>query len=73
MLKWFLTFQTNLLTFIYKRWFIKIRKKSILNCRFIVRDDLELIVHYLMDFFVLILYPRLIKIYQIYSYLIEHY
>ena len=56
------------LVFIYR-----CRKKSILNCWFIARDGLESIVHYLMDFSVLILYLRVINIYQICSYLTKRY
>ena len=51
----------------------RIRKKSTSNCWFIARDGLEPRVHYLMDFSVLILYPRVISIYQICSYLTEGY
>ena len=51
----------------------RIRKKSTLNCWLIVRDGLEPIVHYLMDLSVRILYPRVISIYQICSYLTERY
>ena len=51
----------------------RIRKKSTSNCWFIARDGLEPIVHYLMDFSVLILHPRVISIYQICSYLTERY
>jgi len=49
----------------------RIRKKSTLNYWFIARDGLEPRVHYLMDFFIIILYPRVISIYQICSYLKE--
>lgn len=51
----------------------RIHKKSTSNCWLIVRDGLEPIVHYLMDLSVLILYPRVISIYQICSYLTERY
>lgn len=35
--------------------------------KLIARDGLEQIVHYLMNISVLILYPRVISIYQIYT------
>nr|VDD26346.1 unnamed protein product [Brassica rapa] len=73
MSKGLLTSQTDPPTSIYKRWFIKNTQEK----HFELFDSapelrtLEPIVHYLMDFSVLILYPRVIFIYQICSYLTE--
>ena len=63
---------TDLYTSIHKRLCIKNMQESTSNCLFISREGLEPIVHYLMDFSVL-LYPRVITIYRMCSHLIEHY